>query len=99
MLAIRWHRSSQEKEPTVACQGGGLRTRLEEGLCYWRQSNARRQLAESTPKSTCVAPLLDEKQWLNGRILALEKGIEGLRAPVTELINYVDNDEKLMVLI
>jgi hypothetical protein len=37
MLAMRWHQSSQERVPTEACQGGGKQTRLEEGLCNWRE--------------------------------------------------------------
>jgi hypothetical protein len=35
-------------------------------------------MAESTP-------LLDKKQWLDGRILTLEKEMEGLRAPKAKL--------------
>jgi hypothetical protein len=33
MLAMRCHRSSQERVPTETCQGGGRQRRLEEGLC------------------------------------------------------------------
>jgi hypothetical protein len=36
MLAMQWHRSSQETVPMEACQGGGRQTRLE-GLCSSRK--------------------------------------------------------------
>jgi hypothetical protein len=53
--------------------------------CDWRRDcatgergNASRQMAQPTP-------LLDEKQWLDGRTLALEEEVEGLRATTAEL--------------
>jgi hypothetical protein len=42
------------------------------------RGNASRQMAESIP-------LLDEKQWPDGRTLALEGEIKGLRVPTAEL--------------
>jgi hypothetical protein len=42
------------------------------------RSNASRKMAESIP-------LLDEKQWPDGRTLALEGEIKGLRVPTAEL--------------
>jgi hypothetical protein len=51
------------------------------GCATGGRGNVRRQMAESTPTSPRVAPLLDGKQWLDGRVLAFEKEIEELRAP------------------
>jgi hypothetical protein len=57
--------------PTNVTGGGTVQLERE-------RENASRQMAESTP-------LLDEKQWLDGRTLALEGEIEGLRAPTAEI--------------
>jgi predicted nucleic acid-binding Zn-ribbon protein len=42
-------------------------------------------MAEATPTSPHVKPLLDEKQRLDRRILDLEEEIQELRAPIAEL--------------
>jgi hypothetical protein len=64
---------SRRTAKNVSDKGNWRRDRTTEG-----RGNARRQMAVSTPQ-------LDEKQWLDGRTLALEGDIVGLRAPTAEL--------------
>jgi hypothetical protein len=63
---------------TEDCQECGLKRDWGRDCTTGGRGNASRRMAESTP-------LLDEKQWLDGRTLALEGEIEGLRAPTVGL--------------
>jgi hypothetical protein len=60
-------------------------TNVTGGTVQLKGGNARRQMAEPIATPLRVALLPDEKNRLDGRILALEKEIEELTAPVAEL--------------